>query len=102
MNDVATQADINAEQMVKKLVRLAFACEYSRQPIRRQMIREKVLGNAGKQFRQVFDQAQVELGSVFGMAMVELPAQERVTVAQKRGASTTFVPLAVADARYRG
>ncbi|KAK0344834.1 hypothetical protein LTR91_009161 [Friedmanniomyces endolithicus] len=80
--------DSNAEQMVKKLVRLALACEYSRQPIRRQTIREKVLGSAGRQFKPVFEQAQLQLRSVFGMEMVELPEKEKVTLAQKRAAKT--------------
>ncbi|KAK0365211.1 hypothetical protein LTR94_007761 [Friedmanniomyces endolithicus] len=78
-------SDSNAEQMVKKLVRLALACEYSRLPLRRQMIREKVLGSAGRQFKPVFEQAQLQLRSVFGMEMVELPEKEKVTLAQKRG-----------------
>ncbi|KAK0254010.1 hypothetical protein LTR91_010521 [Friedmanniomyces endolithicus] len=81
-------SDGNAEQMVKKLVRLALACEYPRQPIRRQMIREKVLGSAGRQFKPVFEQAQLQLRSVFGMEMVELPEKEKVTLAQKRAAKT--------------
>lgn len=71
--------------MVKRLVRLALACEYQRRPIRRADVSEKVLGSAGRQFKKVFEQAQMELRSVFGMEMVELPARERVTVQQKRG-----------------
>ncbi|KAK5682267.1 hypothetical protein LTS10_005393 [Elasticomyces elasticus] len=78
----------NLDQMVKKLVRLALACEYSRQPIRRLAIREKVLGSAGRQFKPVFDQAQIALRGTFGMEMVELPAMEKVTVAQKRAAKS--------------
>lgn len=71
--------------MVKKLVRLALASEYQRRPIRRADVSEKILGSAGRQFKKVFDQAQMELRSVFGMEMVELPAKEKVTVQQKRG-----------------
>ena len=74
--------------MVKRLVRLALACEYQRRPIRRADVSEKVLGSAGRQFKKVFEQAQMELRSVFGMEMVELPARERVTVQQKRGMLT--------------
>lgn len=74
--------------MVKKLIRLALACEYQRRPIRRADVSEKVLGSAGRQFKKVFEQAQMELRSVFGMEMVELPARERVTVQQKRGMLT--------------
>jgi hypothetical protein len=71
--------------MVKKLVRLAFASEYQRRPIRRGDITEKVLGSQGRQFKKVFDQAQSDLRSVFGMEMVELPAKEKVTIRQRRG-----------------
>jgi len=71
--------------MVKKLVRLALASEYQRRPIRRADVSEKVLGSAGRQFKKVFEQAQMELRTVFGMEMVELPAKEKITVQQKRG-----------------
>lgn len=69
------------------MVRLALACEYQRRPIRRADISEKVLGSGGsRKFKEVFNAAQVELRSVFGMEMVELPGREKVTVQQKRGA----------------
>jgi len=67
------------------MVRLALACEYQRRPIRRVDIGEKVLGSAGRQFKNVFNQAQLQLRSVFGMEMVELPSREKVTVQQRRG-----------------
>ena len=75
------------EQMVKKLVRLALACEYNRRPIRRSDISEKVLGNStgAKAFKTVFQAAQHELRMVFGMEMTELPGREKVTLQQKRG-----------------
>ena len=72
--------------MVKKMVRLALASEYSRLPIRRTDISAKVLGEQGsRQFKTVFDSAQRELRQVFGMEMTELPTREKVTVAQRRG-----------------
>jgi len=72
--------------MVKKLIRLALACEYTRRPIRRADISEKVLGNAGsRQFKPVFNQAQLHLRDVFGMEMMELPSKEKVTLQQRRG-----------------
>ncbi|KAM3415559.1 hypothetical protein BST61_g9080 [Cercospora zeina] len=77
------------DEMAKKLVRLALACEYGRRPIRRQDINEKVLGSSsgrGKLFSTVWDQAQYQLRSVFGMEMAELPARERVTLQQRRAA----------------
>lgn len=75
------------DQMVKKLVRLALACEYNRRPIRRTDISEKVLGSAtgAKTFKTVFLAAQHELRMVFGMEMLELPGREKVTLQQKRG-----------------
>lgn len=72
--------------MVKKMVRLAIASEYSRLPIRRNDISAKVLGEQGsRQFKLVFDQAQRELRQRFGMEMTELPAREKVTITQRRG-----------------
>lgn len=72
--------------MVKKMVRLALASEYSRLPIRRPEISTKVLGEQGSgEFKVVFEQAQQELRSKFGMEMTELPAREKATVAQRRG-----------------
>ena len=72
--------------MVTKMVRLALACEYQRKPIRRQEIGEKVLGIWGpRQFNSVFNEAQMQLRTVVGMEMVEFPAREKVTLAQKRG-----------------
>ena len=72
--------------MVKKLVRLALACEYQRRPIRRADIGEKVLGSGGgRAFKNVFNSAQHQLRTVFGVEMVELPGREKVTLQQKRG-----------------
>lgn len=83
--DSITQADNIADQMKKKLVRLALACEYQRRPIRRADVSEKVLGSQGRQFKKVFEEAQIELRSVFGMEMVELPAREKITLQERRG-----------------
>lgn len=71
--------------MVKKMVRLALACEYQRKPIRRVEVGEKVLGTNSRQFKAVFEEAQIQLRHTFGMEMVELPAKEKVTVREKRG-----------------
>lgn len=72
--------------MVKKLVRLALASEYARQPIRRTDISAKVLGEQGaRQFKTVFAEAQRVLRVRFGMEMVELPQRERVTIRERRG-----------------
>ncbi|TKA68321.1 hypothetical protein B0A49_06821 [Cryomyces minteri] len=64
----ATPSDTNLDQMVKNMVRLALACENPRQ------------------FKAVFDGAQLQLRARFGMEMVELPMKEKVTVAQRRAA----------------
>lgn len=75
--------------MVKKLVRLALASEYSRQVIRRTDISTKVLGEQGsRQFKAIFEGAQKELRARFGMQMAELPGKEKVTVSQRRGELT--------------
>lgn len=72
--------------MVKKLVRLALASEYSRQVIRRTDISAKVLGEQGaRQFKPVFEGAQKALRARFGMELVELPAKEKVTIRERRG-----------------
>lgn len=83
----ATQGDISDDQMVKKMVRLALACEYHRRSIRRSDLTDKVLGSEGRKYKQIFNQAQVQLRNVFGMEMVELPAREKLTMQQRRGAS---------------
>ncbi|KAI1198277.1 MAGE protein [Nemania serpens] len=90
--DRAVGADNGSEdQLVKKLVRYALACEYARIPIRRDGIRDKVLGAHARSFRRVFDAAQEQLQKVFGMEMVELPVREKRTLKDKqtvkRGAS---------------
>ncbi|KAL9635518.1 MAG: hypothetical protein Q9204_002601, partial [Flavoplaca sp. TL-2023a] len=75
------------EQMVKKLVRLALASEYSRQPIRRADITTKVMApHAGRQFKSIFEEANHQLRSTFGCQMTELPQKEKITVSQKRAA----------------
>ncbi|KAJ5367334.1 hypothetical protein N7541_001275 [Penicillium brevicompactum] len=83
-------APTSTDAMVKKMVRLALASEYSRLPIRRPDISAKVLGEQGSgSFKTVFEQAQRELRSKFGMEMTELPAREKATVAQRRAAQKT-------------
>jgi len=82
-----TQTDNDSFQtMVKSLVRLALSSEYTRHPIRRADITTKVLLTQGRQFKNVFDAAQLALRQTFGMEMVELPAKEKVTMIQKRQA----------------
>jgi hypothetical protein len=85
-SDRGLRAPSSLDVMVKKMVRLALASEYSRLPIRRTDISAKVLGEQGsRQFKTVFDQAQRVLRSRFGMQMVELPGKEKITISQRRG-----------------
>lgn len=89
----------STDVMVKKLVRMALAYEYSRQVIRRTEISAKVLGETGtRQFKPVFEAAQASLRSAFGMEMVELPVKEKVTISQKRGVtSKTSSPFLISS-----
>lgn len=74
------------DQLVKKLVRYALACEYQRLPIRRTGITEKVIGKQrGNNFKQIFSRAQAQLRTKFGMEMLELPGREKITMKEKRG-----------------
>ncbi|KAH0384512.1 MAGE-domain-containing protein, partial [Aureobasidium melanogenum] len=105
-----TQGDGNFEAMVKNMVRLALACEYSRTPIRRPDITAKVLGTNARQFKAVFNEAQTQLRGTFGMEMTELPQKEKVTLAQRRAAqksqttqksSNSWILTSVLPERFR-
>ncbi|KAI9750065.1 MAG: hypothetical protein M4579_006617 [Chaenotheca gracillima] len=90
--ETSTQANpegTSTAQMVKKMVRLALACEYARVPIRRADVGAKVLGQHSRQFKPVFEGAQRELRNVFGMEMTELPIKEKITITQRRAAQKT-------------
>ncbi|KAI4150366.1 MAG: hypothetical protein LQ341_001110, partial [Variospora aurantia] len=102
-NDGTQGNGANYEQMVKKLVRLALASEYSRQPIRRSDITAKVMApNTGRQFKHIFEQANDHLRSTFGCEMTELPQKEKVTISQKRAAQRTQTqnPLSSSSKSY--
>ncbi|OJJ47584.1 hypothetical protein ASPZODRAFT_63668 [Penicilliopsis zonata CBS 506.65] len=95
--DSDESADIRApsstDVMIKKLVRLALASEYSRQTIRRTDISAKVLGEQGsRQFKTVFEGAQKALRTRFGMELVELPVKEKLTLTQRRAAQKVEKP----------
>ncbi|KAJ5385228.1 MAGE protein [Penicillium concentricum] len=91
--DDGPSAPTSTDAMVKKMVRLAIASEYSRLPIRRNDISAKVLGEQGsRQFKSVFEQAQQIMKQRFGMEMTELPAREKVTITQRRAAQKTEKP----------
>ncbi|KAI0476117.1 MAGE family protein [Xylariaceae sp. FL0804] len=77
----------SVDQLVSKLVRYALACEYARMPIKRDGIRDKVLGSNARSFKRVFDGAQVQLREVFGIEMSELPVREKRTLRDKQKAA---------------
>jgi hypothetical protein len=83
--NIGTGGDVgHIDQMAKKLVRYALACEYSRQPIRRSEIGQIVTITSPKLFKSVFNEAQLQLEDVFGMKMSELPLKEKVTMQERR------------------
>ncbi|OTB12886.1 hypothetical protein K445DRAFT_320716 [Daldinia sp. EC12] len=85
--DMERTGDGTEDQLVKKLVRYALACEYARIPIKRDGIRDKVLGSNARSFKRVFEGAQAQLQQVFGMEMVELPIKEKRTLKEKQKAN---------------
>ncbi|KAL3477911.1 MAGE family-domain-containing protein [Aspergillus californicus] len=94
-NESNLRAPTSIDVMVKKLVRLALSSEYSRQPIRRVDISNKVLGEMGtRQFKAVFEAAQKVLVETFGMQLTELPGKEKVTIQQRRAAQKVDRPSA--------
>ncbi|KAF4980800.1 hypothetical protein FZEAL_3277 [Fusarium zealandicum] len=74
------------EQLAKKLIRYAISCEYSRTAIRRDGIKERVLGNQGRSFKRIFAVAQQQLRDVWGMELRELPVREKMSLHEKRQA----------------
>ncbi|KOS17612.1 hypothetical protein ESCO_003287 [Escovopsis weberi] len=82
-SDAAGPSD---QQLAKKLIRYALACEYSRVPIRREGIKERVLGKNGRSFRRIFKLAQRQMRDVWGMEFRELPMKEKMTLHEKRQA----------------
>ncbi|PHH76407.1 hypothetical protein CDD82_4005 [Ophiocordyceps australis] len=84
--DTIQEGRINDSQLAKKLVRYALSCEFSRTPIRRDGIKERVLGDQGRSFRRVFKLAQEQLRLVWGMELRELPVREKMTLQEKRQA----------------
>ena len=88
----ATQAETQKKTLVKKLVRLALASEYSRTPLRRTDISTKIFkdGNSqnSRQFKSIFEEAQKQLKNVFGMQLVELPSKEKTSLKDRRNQAT--------------
>ncbi|TQN73402.1 hypothetical protein CSHISOI_02075 [Colletotrichum shisoi] len=95
-NDAVDAAVSAEDQLAKKLVRYALACEFSRTPIRRDGIKERVLGDQGRAFRKVFDLAQLQLRTVWGMEL-----QELASGSQAKTSSGVFVLSTTLPAIYR-
>ncbi|KAM3436338.1 hypothetical protein NHJ13734_005108 [Beauveria thailandica] len=99
------------EQLAKKMIRYALSCEYSRTPIRRDGIKERVLGNQGRAFKRVFALAQKQLRTIWGMELRELPVREKMSLQEKRHAmrsnsqpktgSGAYILTSVLPAAYR-
>ncbi|KAI7876012.1 MAGE-domain-containing protein [Lichtheimia hyalospora FSU 10163] len=68
---------------VKDTVRYALACEYRRQPIRRDDINKKVLQERTREFKHVHAGAQRKLKHLFGMEMVEMGQREKPSIKEK-------------------
>ncbi len=47
----------------------------------------QVIGKQRGSFKRVFESAQIQLRTKFGMEMVELPVREKTTMKEKRGLS---------------
>jgi melanoma-associated antigen len=88
--------------LVKNFVKYAFACEFTRSPLRRDEISKKgssckggevdvvLEGKYAKWFSEVFRETNVMLEKVFRMTLIELPAKEKhQTVMQKRKSMPT-------------
>ncbi|KIW15409.1 hypothetical protein PV08_05455 [Exophiala spinifera] len=77
--------------LVKKLVRLALATEYSRTPLRRSDIHTKIFKDSnthGRSFKTIFNSAQDILKDTFGMHLVELPSKEKTSLKDRRNQAT--------------
>ncbi|KAH6710647.1 MAGE family-domain-containing protein [Leptodontidium sp. MPI-SDFR-AT-0119] len=88
--EVDGDLDESQDQVVKKMVRYALACEFQRKSIKRQDISDKVIGKQHRgAFKRVFESAQNQLRTKFGMEMVELPIKTKNTMKEKRAALKT-------------
>lgn len=80
------------QTLIKKLVRLALATEYSRTPLRRSDITTKIFKDSSngpvRSFKAIFDGAQKILQDTFGMQMVELPSKEKTSLKDRRQQTT--------------
>ncbi|OAA75217.1 MAGE protein [Akanthomyces lecanii RCEF 1005] len=88
------------EQLAKKLVRYTLSCEYSRTPIRRDGIKERVLGNQGRAFKRIFALAQKQLRTIWGMELRELPVREKMSLQEKRQAMKSNVQPKTGSGAY--
>ncbi|KAI6024203.1 MAGE-domain-containing protein [Pisolithus marmoratus] len=67
--------DSELDRKASDLARLALFMEQKRIPLRREDINKKVLGSNTRQFKAVFQEAQILLQKTFGMELVELQSR---------------------------
>lgn len=83
------------DRKVKEMVRLAVSHEYRRTPLRKDDIKERVLGDHSKAFPVILERAQITLKSVFGMELIE------ITKETKNQANRAWILRSVLDADLR-
>ncbi|KAI9903563.1 hypothetical protein N3K66_000092 [Trichothecium roseum] len=98
--DASTQAQNADDLLAKKLVRYALSCEYSRTPIRRDGIKERVLGNQGRSWKKVFALAQKQLRLIWGMELRELPVKEKMSLQERRKAMASSTQVKTGSGAY--
>lgn len=85
----ADDSDGVNDQVISNLIRLAFACEAGKRPLRREEIVSLVLGEKnGRLLRTLLRETNAYLAETFGMRLVPLPSvarsQSTLTVAGRR------------------
>jgi hypothetical protein len=69
-----------------------------------------VLGQSGRQFKEIFSLAQEELRNTFGMELIELPVRDKVKLTQRRAAqnsekgpssSNSYILTSILPAEYK-
>ena len=109
--DLHSQASILGNQYAEQtLLPKVIGLSFNKIPISNFQI--VMAPNSGRQFKHVFNEAQDQLRSVFGMELTELPQREKVTISQKRAAqrsatqsssssSKSYILTSTLPARYR-
>ncbi|KAI9250147.1 MAGE family-domain-containing protein [Phascolomyces articulosus] len=77
------------QRKVKDTVRYALACEYRRQPIRRDEINKKILQERSRDFNRVQHEANRKLKHLFGFEMIEVKPKEKPSLDSNKGTAPT-------------